>query len=74
VNPVRSHWIRRAALLFAASPIVAGAVALSTGIDFVTAIVLTLYMWALVSFILALIALAALLGRAIVRGARALRR
>ena len=45
-----------------------------SGGDFATAIALTLYMWALVCVILALIAFAGLIVRVLGRGLRALRR
>ena len=74
MNPLASHWFRVSLALFLASPIVAGLVAFTTSADFALAITITLYMWALVCGILALIALAALVLRAIGRGMRALRR
>jgi hypothetical protein len=74
VNPLASHWFRIGILLFVASPIVAVMVALTTGVDFGIAIAITLYMWAFVCVILALIALAGLLVRLLSRGVRALRR
>src|SRR5205814_10415745 len=74
VNPLASHWFRIAVLLFIASPAVALLVVLTTSADFATAIALTLYMWALVCVILALIAFAGLIVRVLGRGLRALRR
>ena len=74
MNPLASHWLRLAAWLFIASPVVALAVALTQGIDFTFALILTLYMWLLVCVILALIALAGLALRALEWGLRALRR
>jgi hypothetical protein len=74
VNPLASHWLRLAAWLFIASPVVALAVALTQEVDFGFAMILTLYMWLLVCVILALIALAGLILRAIHWGMRALRR
>jgi hypothetical protein len=74
VNPLASHWLRLAGWLFIASPVVALAVALTQGVDFVFAMILTLYMWLLVCVILALIALAGLIRRALQWGFRALRR
>jgi hypothetical protein len=74
VNPLASHWLRIGLWLFVASPIVAFAVALTQDVDFSLALVLTLYMWALVCVILALIALAGLLLRAMHWGIRAIRR
>ena len=74
INPLASHWLRVAVLLFVASPVVAAAVMVSSGIDFGFALALTLYMWALVCVILAAIALVGLLVRLVGRGVRALRR
>ena len=74
MNPLASHWLRLAAWLFLASPVVALAVALTQEIDFTFALILTLYMWLLVCVILALIALTGLILRAIQWGMRALRR
>lgn len=73
MNPLHSHWLRLAVWLFAASPVVAFAVAFTQQVDFTFALVLTLYMWALVSVILALIALAGLVLRLMHWGVRALR-
>ncbi len=74
MNPFASHWLRLAVWLFIASPVVAFAVALTQQVSFTFALILTLYMWALVCVILALIALAGLMLRAIHWGARAFRR
>ncbi len=74
MNPFGSHWLRLAVWLFVASPVVAFAVALTQHVDFTFALVLTLYMWALVCVILALIALAGLFLRVMHWGIRALRR
>jgi hypothetical protein len=74
VNPLRSHWLRLAAWLAIASPIVAFAVALTQEVSFTFALALTLYMWALVCVILALIALVGLMLRAMHWGMRAFRR
>ena len=74
MNPLASHWFRVSVTLFVLSPIVAGLVVYTTEADFGLAIAITLYMWALVCGILALIAFAALVLRAIGRGMRALRR
>ncbi len=74
MNPLASHWLRLAAWLFVASPVVALAVALTQGIDFTFALMLTLYMWLLVCVILALIALVGLVPRVCRWGLRALRR
>jgi len=74
VNPLASHWLRLAAWLFLASPIVALLVALTADTDFMFALIITLYMWALVCVILALIALAGLVLRLVHWGIRALRR
>ncbi len=74
MNPFASHWFRITVALLAASPLVAFAVVLTTGADFHTSLVLTLYMWSIVCVILALIALAGLILRVLGRGVRALRR
>jgi Na+/H+-dicarboxylate symporter len=74
VNPLASHWLRMTFWLFAASPIVAFAIMLTTEAGFGLAIALTLYMWAIVCVILAMIAFAGLILRLIGRGMRALRR
>ena len=74
MNPLRSHWLRLAVWLFVASPIVAFAVALTQEVSFTFALALTLYMWALVCVILALIALVGLMLRAMHWGMRAFRR
>lgn len=74
MNPLQSHWLRLAVWLFVASPVVAFAVAFTQQVDFTFALILTLYMWALVSVILALIALAGLVLRLMHWGIRALRR
>ena len=74
MNPLASHWFRVSLALFLASPLVALLVVLTTDAGFQLAIALTLYMWALVCGILALVALAALALRLIGRGVRALRR
>lgn len=74
MNPIRSHWLRLALWLFVASPVVALMVVLTSDLRFEIAIVFTLYMWALVCVILALIAFMGLIVRLIGRGMRALRR
>ena len=74
MNPFASHWLRIAVWLFVASPVVAFAIALTQHVDFTFALILTLYMWALVCVILALIALAGLMLRVMHWGIRALRR
>ena len=74
MNPLASHWLRLSVGLFVASPLVALAVMLTTDVGFTIAVILTLYMWAFVCVILALIALIGLAGRLFRRGLRALRR
>lgn len=74
MNPLHSHWLRLAIWLFVASPLVAFAVALADGVDFRLALVITLYMWALVCVILAAIAFAGLLVKLFHWGIRAIRR
>jgi hypothetical protein len=60
--------------LLVAAPIVALAVALSSGVDFAMSVTVTLYIWLLVSVILALIALSGTIMRLLGRGVRAIRR
>jgi hypothetical protein len=74
LNPLASHWFRIAVWLFIASPIVAVAVVLATDASFMLALAVTLYMWAFVSVILALIALGGLMVRLVGWGVRAIRR
>lgn len=74
MNPFASHWVRLAAWLFLASPIVAALVVLTTDASFTLALLVTLYIWGFVSVILALIALGGLLVRLVGWGVRALRR
>ena len=75
MNPFSTHWLRVSVLLLLATPLVAFAVALSEGgIDYTLAVVFTLYIWAAVCVILALIALAGVIGRLVTRGIRAFRR
>ena len=74
MNPLASHWFRIAVALFVASPLVALLVVLTTEAGFTLAIIVTLYMWAGVCVILAIIAFAGLIVRLLGRGMRALRR
>jgi hypothetical protein len=74
MNPLRAHWFRLALWLLVAAPIVALAVALSSGVDFAMSVTVTLYIWLLVSVILALIAFSGLIFRLLGRGVRAIRR
>lgn len=74
MNPLASHWFRLAGWLFLASPVVALLVVLTTDAPFSFALIVTLYMWALVCVILALIALAGLSVRLVGWGIRAIRR
>jgi len=73
VNPLASHWFRLAGWLFLASPIVAGAVALSAHADFMLALSVTLSIWAFVCLILAMIALGGMLVRISAWAMRAIR-
>ena len=73
MNPLASHWLRLAVWLFAASPILAIAIAIAEDAPFRVALFFTLYMWALVCVILAAIALIGLLARLLNRGWRAFR-
>ena len=74
MNPLASHWLRLALWLFVAAPVVAFAVALTQDVGFMIALIITLYIWALVCVILALIALTGLLLRVFNWGIRAIRR
>lgn len=74
MNPLRAHWFRLALWLLVAAPIVGIAVALSSGVDFALALTVTLYIWLLVSVILALIAFSGQIMRLLGRGLRAIRR
>jgi hypothetical protein len=74
VNPLHAHWLRMTVWLLIGMPLVALAVALTTDVGFTFAIAVTLYIWALVCVILALIALSGLVVRALGRGLRAIRR
>ncbi len=74
MNPLASHWLRLAFWLFLASPVVALLVKFNEGTDFTFAMIVTLYIWALVCVILALIAVVGLLVRVVGWGIRALRR
>lgn len=75
MNPLGSHWLRLGLWLFLAAPLVAFAVALSEQeADFMLALIITLYIWAFVCVILALIALAGLCVRLFSWGIRAFRR
>jgi hypothetical protein len=74
MNPLASHWLRLSAWLFALSPVLAFGIALLEDASFSIALIFTLYMWAFVCVILALIALAGLLVRMANRGWRAFRR
>jgi hypothetical protein len=74
INPLSSHWLRLSVLLLLVTPAIAFAVALTSDVDFMVAAVFTLYTWVLVCVILAMIALAGLIGRLLGRGIRALRR
>ncbi|MBI2724269.1 MAG: hypothetical protein HYX50_04315 [Chloroflexi bacterium] len=75
MNPLRSHWLRLAFWLLLAMPLVAFAVVLTADdLNFAFAFSVTLYMWLLVSGILALIAFAGLLLRLMGWGIRAIRR
>ena len=73
MNPLASHWLRMALWLFLASPLIALAVVLTTDAPLELVAALTLYMWAIVCVILALIALAGLIVRLVGRGVRGIR-
>ena len=74
MNPFASHWLRLSVWLLLASPLVALLIALTTDVTFKLTLVVTLYMWALVCVILALVALAGMAARLLNRGWRAIRR
>ena len=74
MNPLSSHWLRVSALLLLATPIIAFAAAVTSDVDFGFAAVFTLYIWAGVCVILALVAFIGLVTRLVGRGIRALRR
>jgi hypothetical protein len=75
MNPLATHWLRISVLLLLAMPVVALAVAWTEGgLDYRLVMAITLYMWLAVCVILALIALAGVIGRLLGRGIRALRR
>lgn len=74
MNPLASHWFRVSAGLFVASPLVALLVVLTTDAPFRLSLLITLYIWAFVCAILALIAFGGLALRLIGRGMRVIRR
>lgn len=74
MNPLASHWLRLTLWLLVASPVVALVVVLTTDAPFEMALFITLYMWAFVCGILALIALVGVVARLVGRGVRAIRR
>jgi hypothetical protein len=73
-NPLSAHWLRISVLLLLVTPVIAFAVAFSSGVDYMIAVFFTLYTWLLVCVILAGIALTGLIGRLVGKGIRALRR
>ena len=74
MNPAATHWVRMGFWLFALSPVLALLVALTRDAPFGVALTITLYMWAFVCVILALVALGGLVVRLLGRGIRGLRR
>ncbi len=74
MNPLASHWLRLTLWLLVASPAVALVVVTTTDAPFEFALVITLYMWAFVCGILALIALIGVVARLFGRGVRAIRK
>lgn len=74
MNPLASHWLRLSFWLFLASPLIALAVTVATSAPLRVGLTLTLFMWAIVCVILALVALLGLIVRLLGRGMRALRR
>jgi hypothetical protein len=74
VNPLGAHWLRMTVWLLLASPLVALLVMWTADADFTFALIITLYIWAVVVALLAIVAFAGLLVRLLGRGIRALRR
>ena len=74
MNPLSSHWLRVSVLLLLATPIIVFATAVTSDVGFAFAASFTLYVWAGVSVILALVALIGLVVRLAGRGIRAVRR
>ena len=74
MNPLSSHWLRVSVLLLLTTPIIAFAVAVTSDVDLGFAAFFTLYIWAGVCVILALVAFIGLVARLVGRGIRALRR
>ena len=74
MNPLASHWLRLAFWLLLASPVVGLVIWLTEDVDFMFALVITLYIWLFVCVILALIALGGLIVRLVGWGIRAIRR
>ena len=74
INPLHSHWLRVSVLLLIASPIVAVAVSITSDVPVSVTLLITLYVWAGVCVILAVVALVGLAVRLFGRGMRALRR
>jgi uncharacterized membrane protein len=73
MNPAASHWLRMSVWLLLATPIVAFVISLTTPVSFMLALLITLYIWAIVCVILALIAVGGLAVRLLKRGWRAVR-
>lgn len=74
MNPLASHWLRLAFWLLLASPVVGLVIWLTEDVDFMFALVITLYIWVFVCVILALIALVGLVVRFVGWGIREIRR
>jgi hypothetical protein len=74
MNPLATRWMRLSVLLLIAVPVVAFAVSITSDVDYVLALLITLYVWVGVCGILALIAFAGVLMRLLGRGMRAIRR
>lgn len=73
MNPAASHWLRLSLWLLLASPLLAFVISITADVPFPFALLLTLYMWAIVCVILALIAVGGLAVRLLKRGWRAIR-
>lgn len=74
MNPVATRWLRLSVFLLIAAPVVALAVSLTSDVEYMLAVALTLYAWLGVCVILALIAFAGVIVRLLGRGMRAIRR
>ena len=74
MNPLAAHWLRMTMWLLLLSPVVALLVMWTADADFMFALIITLYIWAIVVVLLAVVAFVGLLMRLLAWGVRALRR